>query len=192
MLAVRPYAVAVKVREPVERPLDVVAIELLLTASQAFVAGTLFYLAVGVWGDRGVGAGPVAAILAALGIAVGAAWLFWLLGGTGWPLAAANAPVAIFAGMALLLGVTSDGLIRLEPLPLLLLIASSVLGIVGGVFLDSPRRWRWDQRQRLRAGAKVPRVSPTTTALLARLPRRMPARSSSTEPGWPGTSGGGG
>ena len=174
-----------KVREPVERPLDVVAVELLLSASQAFVAGTLMYLAVGLWADRGVGFGPVAFILAGLSLGVGAAWLFWLLGGTGWPLAAVSVPVALFAGVALVLGSTSDGLIRLEPVPLLLLIAASIYGIVGGVFVDSPRRWRWDQRQRLRAGTKVPKVSATTKALAAKLPRSMPSRSTATEPGWP-------
>ena len=180
-----PYAGSVKVREPVERPLDVVAIELLLSASQAYVAGTLMYLAVGLWADRGVGLGPVAFILGGLSLAVGAAWLFWLLGGTGWPLAAANVPVAMFAGVALVLGTTADGLIRLEPLPLMLLIAASIYGIVGGVFVDSPRRWRWDQRQRLRPGTKVPRVSPTTRSLVAMVPRTIPSRSTATEPGWP-------
>ena len=93
-----------KVREPVARPLDVVAAELLLSASQAFLAGVLFYLALGVWDDRGVGFGPVAIILAMLGAAVGGGWLYWLLGGVGWPLAAANVPVAMFLGFALVLG----------------------------------------------------------------------------------------
>lgn len=180
-----PYAEAVKVREPVERPLDIVAVELLLSASQAYVAGVLMYLAVGFWSDRGVGVGSVAVILALLSLAVGAAWLFWLLGGTGWPLAAADAPVAMFSVFALVLGITGDGLIALEPLPLLLLIAGSVYGLVGGVFVDSPRRWRWDQRRALRAGTKVPRVSPTTRALAARVPRSLPRRRTGTEPGWP-------
>lgn len=174
-----------KVREPVERPLDVVIVELLLSASQAYVSGVLMYLAVGLWTDRGVGLGPVAVILGVLSVGVGAAWLFWLLGGTGWPLAAASVPVAMFAGFALVLGTQGDGLIRLEPIPLLLLVAASAYGIIGGVFLDSPRRWRWDQRQTLRPGTKVPRVSPTTVALAAKMPRTLPKRSTATEPGWP-------
>ncbi len=180
-----PYADPVKVREPVERPLDVVIVELLLSASQAFVSGVLMYLAVGLWTDRGVGLGPVAVILGVLSLGVGAAWLFWLLGGTGWPLAAVNVPVAMFAGFALVLGTQGDGLIRLEPIPLLLLVATSVYGLIGGVFLDSPRRWRWDQRRALRPGTKVPRVSPTTMALAAKMPRTLPTRRTGTEPGWP-------
>ena len=46
-----------KVREPVARPLDVIAAELLLSVSQAFVVGVLLYLAVGVWDERGVDSG---------------------------------------------------------------------------------------------------------------------------------------
>jgi hypothetical protein len=175
----------VKVREPVARPLDVVVVELLLSASQAYVSGVLMYLALGLWSDRGVGFASVAVILVVLSLAVGAAWLFWLLGGTGWPLAAANVPVAMFTGFALVLGTQGSGLIRLDPVPLLLLIAASVYGLIGGVFLDSPRRWRWDQRQTLRPGTEVPRVSPTTMALAARIPRSLPTRSTGTEPGWP-------
>ena len=175
-IGVDPYPDVVKVREPVARPLDVVAVELLLSAAQAFVAGVLMYLAIGIWDDRGVGVGPVAVILALLGIAVGASWLFWLLGGTGWPLAAANVPTAMFLGFALILGWQGDGIIRLDALPLILALAGSVFGIVCGVFLDSPRRWRWDQRQKLRPGTEVPRVSPTTKAVVARVPRSLPTR----------------
>jgi hypothetical protein len=171
-----------KVREPVERPLDIVGLELLLSASQAFVVGVLMYLAVGIWPDRGVGVASAAVILALLALAVGGGWLFWLLGGHGWPMAAANVPAAMFLGFALILGLAGDGLIRLDPLPLVLALAGSIYGIVGGVFLDSPRRWRWDQRQKLRPGTEVPRVSPATRSLAARVPRSLsrPPRTTST------------
>ncbi|MFV2063870.1 MAG: hypothetical protein ACC726_10220, partial [Chloroflexota bacterium] len=169
-----------KVREPVARPVDVVAVELMLSASQAFVAGVLMYLAVGIWDDRGVGVGPVAIILGMLGIAVGGGWLFWLLGGTGWPLAAANVPTAMFLGFALILGWQGDGLIRLDALPLLVALAASVFGIAAGVFLDSPRRWRWDQRQKLRPGTEIPLISPATRAAVASVPRSLPTRSGGT------------
>src|SRR5688572_32658633 len=83
------YAAAMKVREPVARPLDVIVAELLQSVSQAFVVGVLLYLAIGVWDELGVDAGSIAAILVVLAFLVGAAWLYWLLGGSGWPLAAA-------------------------------------------------------------------------------------------------------
>lgn len=165
-----------KVREPVARPLDVVGIELLLSAAQAFLMGVLMYLAVGIWDDRGVGSGTVAVILALLGLAVGAGWLYWLMGGVGWPMAAANTPVAMFLGFALVLGHTGDAVIRVEGIPLVIAMAAAIYGIAGGVFVDSPRRWRWDQRQRLRPGTAVPRVSATTRAVVASVPRSLPRR----------------
>ncbi len=171
-----PYAGAVKVREPVARPIDVVAAELLLSASQAFLAGVLMYLAIGVWADRGVGHGPVAIILALLGLVVGAAWVYWLMGGVGWPLAAANVPVSMFLGFALILGWTGSDLFGVTGVPLLLATLAAVYGILGGVFIESPRRWRWDQRQKLRPGSKVPRVSSTTRKAVAAVPRSMPRR----------------
>lgn len=173
---VHPYAGAVKVREPVARPLDVVAVELLLSASQAFLVGVLMYLAVGIWDDRGVELGSVAAILVLLALAVGGAWLYWLLGGIGWPMAAANTPVALFLGFSLVLGWFGEDLIRVPGVPLLLAVAAAIFGIIAGVFLDSPRRWRWDQRQSLRPGTQVPHVSPTTHALVAQVPRSLPRR----------------
>ncbi len=170
-----------KVREPVARPLDVVAVELLLSASQAFLVGVLMYLAIGVWGDRGVGLGSVAIILALLGLAVGAAWLYWLFGGVGWPLAAANMPVAMFLGFAMVLSWYGENLFHVRGAPLLIAEICAVFGIIGGVFLDSPRRWRWDQRQKLRPGTQVPRVSPATQALVAQMPRSLPRRSVAKE-----------
>ncbi len=152
------------------------AAEALLSASQAFLVGVLFYLAMGVWEDRGVGFGPVGIILAALGAAVGGGWLYWLLGGVGWPLAAANVPVALFLGFALVLGWRGDDLFRVAGAPLLLSLAASVYGLVCGVFLDSPRRWRWDQRQKPRPGTAVPRVSPATKVFVAQVPRTLPKR----------------
>ena len=182
---VHPYAGAVKVREPVPRPLDVVAAELLLSASQAFLVGVLMYLAIGIWDDRGVGFGPVAIILAGLGLAIGAAWLYWLSGGVGWPLAAGNVPTAIFLGFALVLGWQGDDLVRVEGVPLVLSLAASVYGLICGVFLDSPRRWRWDQRQKLRPGTAVPRISPTAQTFMAQVPRSIPRRSTQTPGGMP-------
>ncbi len=176
----RPYPERVKVREPVARPLDVVAAELLLSASQAFLVGVLVYLAMGVWDDRGVSFGPVAIVVAGLGIAVGAGWLYWLLGGVGWPLAAANVPTAMLLGFALILGWQGDDLFRIEGVPLVLSLAASVYGIACGVFLDSPRRLRWDQRQKPRQGAAVPRVSPTTRRAAAQVPRSLPRRPTTT------------
>jgi hypothetical protein len=174
--SVRPYPEKVKVREPVARPLDIVWLELLLSASQAFLVGVLMYLAVGVWDDRGVGFGPVAIILAMLGLAIGASWLYWLVGGVGWPLAAANVPAAMFLGFALVLGWGGEDLVRVEGMPLLLSLLASVYGLVCGAFLDSPRRWRWDQRQRLRPGTSVPRISPATRMLAGQVPRSLPRR----------------
>jgi len=177
-----PYAGAVKVREPVARPLDVVAVELLLSASQAFLVGVLMYLAVGVWDDRGVGVGPVAAILALLGLAIGGSWLYWLFGGVGWPMAAVATPAAMFLGFALVLGWFGTDLFRVPGAPLLLATLAAGYGIIGGVFIDSPRRWRWDQRQKLRPDTRVPRVSPTTQALVAQLPRSLPRRTTGGPP----------
>jgi hypothetical protein len=169
----------VKVREPVDRPLDVVAAELLLSASQAFLVGVLWYLAVGVWSERGVAFGPVAVIVAGMGVAIGVGWLYWLLGGMGWPLAAANVPTALFLGFALVLGWTGDDLFRVDGVPLLLSLAASVYGLLCGAFLDSPRRLRWDQRPRPRQGTPVPRVSPTTQRVVAAVPRSVPRRATS-------------
>lgn len=166
-----------KVREPVARPLDVVSAELILSASQAFLVGVLMYLSIGIWEDRAVGFGSVAIVLGLLGLAIGGAWLYWLLGGMGWPLAAANVPTAMFLGFALVLGWRGDDLVRVEGVPLLLSLAASIYGVVCGVFLDSPRRWRWDQRQKPRPGTAVPRVSATTRSLMAQVPRSVPRRS---------------
>lgn len=163
------YAALVKVREPVARPLDVIVAELLLSISQALVVGILLYLAVGVWSERGIDAGTIAAILVALAFAVGGAWLYWLLGGIGLPLAAAELPVALFLGAAALLGLRDDAIVQLEPLALILTLVSSVYGIVAGVFLDSPRRLRWDQRRTTRRQEPVPRISPATAAAVARM-----------------------
>jgi hypothetical protein len=173
----RPYAALVQVRDPVPRSLDIVAAELFLAASQAFLVGVLMYLAVGIWDDRGVGFGPVAITLAGLGLAIGGAWLYWLSGGVGWPLAAANVPAAIFLGFSLILGWQGGDIVRVEGVPLLLSLAASVYGLICGVFLDPPRRRRWDQRQRPRSGSSVPRISPTTQALVSRVPRSLPRRS---------------
>jgi hypothetical protein len=170
----------VRVREPVARPLDIVAVELLLTASQAFLAGVLLYMAVGYWEDAGVGLTSQAAVLAILGLGVGGSWFFWLLGGVGWPMAAFNAPAGLFLAFTLVMDWSLEAF-RLSGAPLVLATAAAVFGVVAGVFLDSPRRWRWDQRQQLRKGTMVPRVSPTTQAIAAQVPRSLPRRSAAPE-----------
>ena len=170
-----------RVREPVARPLDIVAVELLLSASQAFLAGVLLYLAVGLWEDRGIGLGSVAAVVILLGLAVGAAWLYWLLGGVGWPMAAASLVAGLFLGAVLVLTWFGEAF-PVAGAPLLLSVVAAVFGVVAGVFLDSPRRWRWDQRERHRPGTQVPRVSPATQALAAQMPRALPRRAPAEEP----------
>jgi len=169
------YADRVRVREPVARPLDIVAVELTLTASQAFLAGVLLYMAVGFWEDAGVGIASQAALLGLLGLGVGAAWLYWLVGGVGWPMAAVNAPAGLFFVFMLVMDWSVEAF-AIGGAPLLLATAAAVFGVIAGVFLDSPRRWRWDQREKLRAGTKVPTVSPATQALVARVPRSLPRR----------------
>lgn len=169
-----------RVREPVARPLDIVAVELLLTASQAFLAGVLLYLAVGFWEDAGVGMASQAAVLAMLGLGVGGAWLYWLVGGVGWPMAAFNAPAGLFLAFVLVMDWSVDAF-EVGGAPLLLATAAAIFGVVAGVFLDSPRRWRWDQREKLRPGTKVPRVSATTQALVAQVPRSLPKRARQPE-----------
>lgn len=175
------YADVVRVREPVARPLDIVAVELLLSAAQAFLAGVLLYLAAGFWEDRGVGLSSAAAVVLLMGLAVGGGWLYWLLGGVGWPMAAANAAAAMFV-VALLLLTWFGQSFRVGGAPLLLAAAAAVFGVAAGAFLDSPRRWRWDQRARLRPGTSVPRVSATTQALVAQMPRSLPRRRPPAEP----------
>ena len=132
-----------RVREPVARPLDIVAVELLLTASQAFLAGVLLYMAVGFWEDAGVGLASQAAVLGILGLGVGGAWLFWLLGGVGWPMAAFNAPAGLFLAFVLVMDWSVEAF-EIGGAPLVLGTAAAVFGVVAGVFIDSPRRWRWD------------------------------------------------
>lgn len=176
-----PYAGDVRVREPVARPLDIVAVELLLTASQAFLVGVLLYLAAGFWEDRGVGLGSAAAVLVLMAFALGAAWLYWLLGGVGWPLAASATAAGLFLAAILLLTWFGEAF-RVSGAPLLLAVGAAIYGVAAGVFLDSPRRWRWDQRERPRPGTRVPRVSDTTRALVAQVPRSIPRRRPQPEP----------
>ena len=170
-----------RVREPVARPLDIVAVELLLSATQAFLVGVLLYLAAGFWEDLGVGLGSAAAVLVLMALALGGAWVYWLLGGVGWPMAAANAAAGLFLGATLLLTWFGEAF-RVGGAPLLLAVAAAVYGVAAGVFLESPRRWRWDQRERLRPGTPVPRVSATTQALAGQVPRSLPRRKPEEEP----------
>lgn len=170
-----------RVREPVARPLDIVLVELLLSGSQAFLVGVMAYLATGLWQDLGVTLGSAAAVLVLIAIALAGAWFYWLLGGVGWPMAAANAVAGLFLGAMLLLTWFGEAF-RLGGAPLGLAVAAAVYGVGAGVFLDSPRRWRWDQREKLRPGTRVPRVSAATRALVAQVPRSLPRRPVATEP----------
>jgi hypothetical protein len=124
----------VRVREPVARPLDVVAVELLLTASQAFLVGVLLYMAIGFWEDAGVGLGSQAAILALLGLGVGGTWFYWLVGGVGWPMAAANTAAGLFFLFALVMHWTMEAF-EIGGAPLVLATVSAVFGVVAGVFI---------------------------------------------------------
>lgn len=164
-----------KVREPVARPLDVIVAELVLTTSQAVLAGMLAYLAAGFWAERDAAAGPVVAILAAAAVGVTCTWLFWLLGGEGWPMALVDLPIAMVMGAALILGSQGLTFLGLDLPVVLLVLLASLYGVAAGFFLDSPRRWRWDQRRMPRQRAPVPRLSPATEAALSRIPRARPA-----------------
>jgi hypothetical protein len=89
----------------------------------------------------------------------------------------------MFLGFALVLGWSGDDLFRVAGVPLVFGVIAAVYGVICGVFVDSPRRWRWDQRQKLRPGTQVPRVSETTQALVAAMPRSLPRRApAETEP----------
>ena len=138
-------------RPPADRPLDVVGLELLVCVTQALLAGLLLSLA----GDLGGGARaaglPVPGLLALLGLAVGAAWVWWLAGGSGWPLAAVDLAVALLTGALWLLSVQDAGTSRIDPLMGLIAVSCAIYGIVAGVFLPGPRRAHW------KGGASQPR-----------------------------------
>ena len=59
---------------------------------------------------------PVPGLLAILGLAVGGAWVWWLVGGSGWPLAAVDFAVALLTGALWLLSLQDAGAPRIDPL----------------------------------------------------------------------------
>jgi hypothetical protein len=166
-----------RVREPIERPLDVIAAEIGVTVSQALLAGLLAHLATGFWLERGVATGSVVAIFTLAALAIAGAWLYWLLGGDGWPMAIACLPIGLVLGFALVLSVRGAQFDELNVAITLVAIGCAAYGVVAGFFLDSPRRWRWNQRRVPRHGAVVPRLSPTGESILRHVPRARPSRS---------------
>ena len=130
-------------RPPTDRPLDIVGLELLVCVTQALLAGLLLSLANDLGGDaRAVGL-PVPGLLAVLGLAVGVAWAWWLVGGSGWPLAAVDLAVALLTGALWLLSLQDTTAPHLDPLTGLIALSCAVYGIVAGVFLPGPRRGHW-------------------------------------------------
>jgi len=158
-------------REPLHRPIDVMILEVVLSLTQALLVGVLLWLAAGFWSDRGVPNGPVLLALALLGLAVGAAWLSWLVGGLGWPMAALNIPVALIMGAVLLLGLAGADTGRMGVGLAAFCLAFALLGIVCGFFLPGPHRPHWkdgmSRPRRTASNAPPPRVTPTTERLLA-------------------------
>ena len=130
-------------RQPVDRPLDVVALELLVSITQALLAGILLALASQLGGDARAYGLPVPGLLAVLGIAVGAGWLVWLTGGSGWVMASVGLATSVLAGALWLLALQDAALPRLEPLVGLIAVACALYGLVAGVFLDGPHRAHW-------------------------------------------------
>ncbi len=138
-------------RPPTDRPLDIVGLELLLCVSQALLAGILLSLATDLGGDARAAGLPVPGLTAVLALIVGAAWLWWLVGGSGWPLAAVDFAVALLTGALWLLSLQDATAPHIDPLVGLVGVSCAIYGIVSGVFLPGPRRAHW------KGGASQPR-----------------------------------
>ncbi len=147
----------------VERPLDVVALELLVTISQALLAGILLALAHSLGADaRSMGL-PVPGLLAVLGLAVLVAWGLWLAGYSSVPMVALGVATATLTGALWILSLADPGLPRIDPLAGIIASSCAVLGIAAGVFLPGPRSEHW------KAGPSRPRRGvPDTRATPAR------------------------
>jgi len=160
MLSVRDQ---VRRRQPVERPLDIIGLELLVTASQALLAGILLSLAAQLGGDARAYGLPIPGLLAVLAIAVGVGWLRWLVGGSGLVMASVGLATAILTGALWLLALQDASLPRIDWLVGLLAAACALYGLVAGVFLDGPHRAHW------KGGLSQPRRGvPQTRATPAR------------------------
>ena len=155
-------------REPVDRPLDVIAAEIALTVTQALLVGILLWLAQGYWEELGVANGPVLGVLVVLALGVGATWVLWLVGQPGWPMAVANLPVALLMGGVFLLGLRGADPGRLGWLITIPGLVFSIAGIAGGIFLPGPRRVRWQGLPAPRPGRVTPRLTPTTVKAIER------------------------
>lgn len=127
----------------VERPLDVVALELLVTISQALLAGILLTLAHDLGGDARSAGLPVPGLLAVLAIAILVAWGIWLAGLGGIPMLALGVGAAVLTGALWLLALGDASVPRIDPLMGILAFACAVLGIGAGAFLPGPRRSHW-------------------------------------------------
>jgi hypothetical protein len=160
MLSVRD---PIRRRQPIERPLDIVGLELLVTVSQSLLAGILLSVATQLGGDARAYGLPVPGVLAVLAIAVGAGWLRWLVGGSGWVMASVSLAIAILTGALWLLALQDQSLPRVDPLVGLIAMACAIYGLIAGVFLDGPHRTHW------KGGVSQPRRGvPQTRATPAR------------------------
>ncbi len=148
-------------RPPTDRPLDIVALELLLSISQALLVGILLSMASDLGGDARAAGLPVPGVTAILGLAVGATWVWWLVGGSGWLLAAVDLGVALLTGALWLLSLQDATAPHIDPLVGLIAVACAIGGIVGGAFLAGPRRGHWKGGEsRPRRGLPQTRTSP--------------------------------
>ncbi len=148
-------------RPPTDRPLDIVALELLLSISQALLVGILLSLASDLGGDARAAGLPVPGLTAVLGLAVGATWVWWLVGGSGWLLAAVDLGVAMLTGALWLLSLQDQTAPHIDPLVGLIAVTCAIGGIVGGAFLPGPRRSHWKGGEsRPRRGMPQTRTSP--------------------------------
>jgi hypothetical protein len=150
-------------RQPIERPLDIIGLELLVTISQALLAGILLSLASQLGGDARAYGLPLPGLLAVLAIAVGVGWLRWLVGGSGWLMAAVCLATAILTGALWLLALQDPTLPRVDWLVGLIAALCAIYGLAAGVFLDGPHRAHW------KGGVSQPRRGvPETRATPAR------------------------
>jgi len=148
-------------RPPTDRPLDIVGLELLLCVSQALLAGILLSMAADLGGDARAAGLPVPGLTAVLGLSVGTAWLWWLVGGSGWPMAAIDFAVALLTGALWLLSLQDSSVPHIDPWVGLVGLACALYGIVAGAFLPGPRRGHWkDGESRPRRGLPQTRTSP--------------------------------
>ena len=151
-------------RPPTDRPLDIVGLELLLCVTQALLAGMLLTLAL-TWVATPVRpACRCPASWPSWGSRSAAAWVWWLSGGSGWPLAAVDLAVALLTGALWLLSLQDAAAPRIDPLVgLIALSRAPSTASCAGVFLPGPRRGHW------KGGVSQPRRGlPETRATPAR------------------------